>query len=140
MIDEDTDEMIKGIGTSNGIGIGRALLIENNVFHVKTTSEINIQEEKDQNKLGEQDKTALVLKNQIYLINDEELCKEVIRLIENKHICVEMAIEETCQFFAGMFVSMNSELMSQRVADIEDLKMRRSFFQGASIQPAISKL
>ncbi len=144
MIDKDTDEMIKGIGTSNGIGIGYALLIENNVFHVKTTSEINIQKEKDrfiqvkqafieetenmveklQNKLGEQDKTALVLKNQIYLINDEELCKEVIRLIENKHICVEMAIEETCQFFAGMFVSMNSELMSQRVADIEDLKNR----------------
>ena len=24
--------MIKGIGTSNGIGIGRALLIENNIF------------------------------------------------------------------------------------------------------------
>ena len=47
MIDKDTDEMIKGIGTSNGIGIGYALLIENNVFHVKTTSEINIQKEKD---------------------------------------------------------------------------------------------
>ena len=27
--------MIKGIGTSNGIGTGRALLIENNIFDVK---------------------------------------------------------------------------------------------------------
>ncbi len=136
--------MIKGIGTSNGIGIGRALLIENNIFNVKTTSGIGIEEEKNrfiqvkqafiqetekmieklQNKLGEQDKTALVLKNQIYLIKDEELCKEVIHLIENRHMCVEMAVEETCQFFAGMFASMNSELMSQRIADIEDLKNR----------------
>lgn len=136
--------MIKGIGTSNGIGIGCALLIENNIFDVKTISEIDIEEEKNrfiqvkqafiqetekmveklQNKLGEQDKTALVLKNQIYLIKDEELCKEVIHLIENKHMCAEMAVEETCQFFAGMFASMNNELMSQRVADIEDLKNR----------------
>ena len=152
--------MIKGIGTSNGIGIGRALVIEQDVLFAKTKSEMDIEEEKKrfiqakeafieeikdmvvnlQQKLGDHDKTALVLQNQIYLIKDEELQKKILNFIENEHMCVEMAVEKTCQFFTEMFASMNNELMSQRIADIEDLKDRMLCLLSGNRQADLSQL
>ena len=80
--------MISGIGTSGGIGIGNALIIPDKNANINITSIDNPKEEKDRydkvkahfiieteklilklkNKLKDNDKVALVLKNQIYLV------------------------------------------------------------------------
>ena len=87
--------MERGIGTSRGIGIGHVLVVSNNNAVVNRGTHYNANEEKArffearkifmeqteslltdlEKKLGESDKDALVLKNQIYLVKDRQHLK-----------------------------------------------------------------
>lgn len=136
--------MLRGIGTSKGIGIGKALIIhkcKNAVSRVKikdTEAEVDkfneavekfIQEtnelvDKLSQKLNGDDKNALVLKNQEYLIRDPEFTSGVISAITNDKLNAEAAVEDTCEMLKNIFLSFNSDTMTQRVADIEDMKQR----------------
>ena len=98
--------MIRGIGTSNGIGIGYVLKVEMPQIDIKHSSVEDAEAEKKRyesvrdrfveetaeiieslkKKLDENDKTSLVLKNQIYLIEDVEMNEGILKLIENEHI------------------------------------------------------
>ena len=134
--------MLRGIGTSKGIGIGKALIIhkcKNAVSRVKikdTEAEVDkfneavekfIQEtnelvDKLSQKLNGDDKNALVLKNQEYLIRDPEFTSGVISAITNDKLNAEAAVEDTCEMLKNIFLSFNNDTMTQRVADIEDMK------------------
>lgn len=136
--------MLRGIGTSKGIGIGKALIIhkcKNAVSRVKikdTEAEVDkfneavekfIQEtnelvDKLSQKLNGNDKNALVLKNQEYLIRDPEFTRGVISAITNDKLNAEAAVEDTCEMLKNIFLSFNNDTMTQRVADIEDMKQR----------------
>lgn len=136
--------MLRGIGTSKGIGIGKALIIhkcKNSVSRVKikdTEAEVDkfneavekfIQEtnelvDKLSQKLNGDDKNALVLKNQEYLIRDPEFTSGVISAITNDKLNAEAAVEDTCEMLKNIFLSFNNDTMTQRVADIEDMKQR----------------
>ena len=136
--------MLRGIGTSKGIGIGKALIIhkcKNAISHVKindTEAEVDkfneavekfIQEtnelvDKLSQKLNGDDKNALVLKNQEYLIRDPEFTSGVISAITNDKLNAEAAVEDTCEMLKNIFLSFNNDTMTQRVADIEDMKQR----------------
>ena len=136
--------MLRGIGTSKGIGIGKALIIhkcKNAVSRVKikdTEAEVDkfneavekfIQEtnelvDKLSQKLNGDDKNALVLKNQEYLIRDPEFTSGVISAITNDKLNAEAAVEDTCEILKNIFLSFNNDTMTQRVADIEDMKQR----------------
>lgn len=136
--------MLRGIGTSKGIGIGKALIIhkcKNAVSRVKikdTEAEVDkfneavekfIQEtnelvDKLSQKLNGDDKNALVLKNQEYLIRDPEFTSGVISAITNDKLNAEAAVEDTCEMLKNIFLSFNNDIMTQRVADIEDMKQR----------------
>lgn len=136
--------MLRGIGTSKGIGIGKALIIhkcKNAVSRVKikdTEAEVDkfneavekfIQEtnelvDKLSQKLNGDDKNALVLKNQEYLIRDPEFTSGVISAITNDKLNAEAAVEDTCEMLKNIFLSFNNNTMTQRVADIEDMKQR----------------
>ena len=136
--------MLRGIGTSKGIGIGKALIIhkcKNAVSRVKikdTEAEVDkfneavekfIQEtnelvDKLSQKLNGDDKNALVLKNQEYLIRDPEFTSGVISAITNDKLNAEAAVEDTCEMLKNIFLSFNNDAMTQRVADIEDMKQR----------------
>lgn len=136
--------MLRGIGTSKGIGIGKALIIhkcKNAVIRVKikdTEAEVDkfneavekfIQEtnelvDKLSQKLNGDDKNALVLKNQEYLIRDPEFTSGVISAITNDKLNAEAAVEDTCEMLNNIFLSFNNDTMTQRVADIEDMKQR----------------
>ena len=135
--------MLRGIGTSKGIGIGKALIIhkcKNAVSRVKikdTEAEVDkfneavekfIQEtnelvDKLSQKLNGDDKNALV-KNQEYLIRDPEFTSGVISAITNDKLNAEAAVEDTCEMLKNIFLSFNNDTMTQRVADIEDMKQR----------------
>lgn len=136
--------MLRGIGTSKGIGIGKALIIhkcKNAISRVKindTEAEVDkfneavekfIQEtnelvDKLSHKLNGDDKNALVLKNQEYLIRDPEFTSGVISAITNDKLNAEAAVEDTCEMLKNIFLSFNNDTMTQRVADIEDMKQR----------------
>ena len=136
--------MLRGIGTYKGIGIGKALIIhkcKNAVSRVKindTEAEVDkfneavekfIQEtnelvDKLSQKLNGDDKNALVLKNQEYLIRDPEFTSGVISAITNDKLNAEAAVEDTCEMLKNIFLSFNNDTMTQRVADIEDMKQR----------------
>ncbi len=136
--------MLRGIGTSKGIGIGKALIIhkcKNAISRVKindTEAEVDkfneavekfIQEtnelvDKLSQKLNGDDKNALVLKNQEYLIRDPEFTSGVISAITNDKLNAEAAVEDTCEVLKNIFLSFNNDTMTQRVADIEDMKQR----------------
>ena len=136
--------MLSGIGTSKGIGIGKALIIhkcKNAISRVKindTEAEVDkfneavekfIQEtnelvDKLSQKLNGDDKNALVLKNQEYLIRDPEFTSGVISAITNDKLNAEAAVEDTCEMLKNIFLSFNNDTMTQRVADIEDMKQR----------------
>lgn len=136
--------MLRGIVTSKGIGIGKALIIhkcKNAVSRVKikdTEAEVDkfneavekfIQEtnelvDKLSQKLNGDDKNALVLKNQEYLIRDPEFTSGVISAITNDKLNAEAAVEDTCEMLKNIFLSFNNDTMTQRVADIEDMKQR----------------
>lgn len=136
--------MLRGIGTSKGIGIGKALIIhkcKNAVSRVKikdTEAEVDkfneavekfIQEtnelvDKLSQKLNGDDKNALVLKNQEYLIRDPEFTSGVISAITNDKLNAEAAVEDTCEMLKNIFLSFNNDTMTQRVSDIEDMKQR----------------
>lgn len=136
--------MLRGIGTSKGIGIGKALIIhkcKNAVSRAKindTEAEVDkfneavekfIQEtnelvDKLSQKLNGDDKNALVLKNQEYLIRDPEFTSGVISAITNDKLNAEAAVEDTGEMLKNIFLSFNNDTMTQRVADIEDMKQR----------------
>ena len=136
--------MERGIGTSRGIGIGHVLVVSNNNAVVNRGTHYNANEEKArffearkifmeqteslltdlEKKLGESDKDALVLKNQIYLVKDITTENEVVAAIENNNICAEAAFEDVCNKLIKLFSSMDNSDMQQRVTDIQDMKER----------------
>lgn len=136
--------MLRGIGTSKGIGIGKALIIhkcKNAISRVKINDteaevdkfneavekfihETNELVDKLSQKLNGDDKNALVLKNQEYLIRDPEFTSGVISAITNDKLNAEAAVEDTCEMLKNIFLSFNNDTMTQRVADIEDMKQR----------------
>lgn len=136
--------MIRGIGTSKGIGMGQALIVESpnvkitvkriedsaaelkryqkakNQFIVQTEQMVK----KLTNRLGVKNKTALILQNQIYLINDDEMDNGIAQVIRDQKVCAEAAVEETCGLYIKVFENSENEAVAQRVADIIDLKDR----------------
>lgn len=136
--------MLRGIGTSKGIGIGKALVLpkENIVISNKNIEDVDgeIQRFHDAtegfiketekliedltNKLNGDDRNAAVLKNQLYLVKDVELIKGIESSIRDKKLNGEAAVDENCNQLISMFAGMDSEAMHQRIADIEDMKNR----------------
>ena len=134
--------MQRGIGTSNGIGIGKALLLDTSRIEVKVIKVSDVDAEKLRfrdakerfieetnrlmkelsGKLGE--KTAQILKNQIYLINDAQMNSGIESLITNEKLCAEAAVDETCTMYVKLFSSMDDDNMKQRAVDVEDVKLR----------------
>lgn len=136
--------MLRGIGTSKGIGIGKALVLKNTgcemiqyevedidseIIRFKEGIDTFVKEtddliEKLTLKLNGDDKNALVLKNQEYLAKDEQLVSQVEDIIRNNKKNAEAALSDACEALKELFLSMNNEAMLQRVADIEDMRER----------------
>lgn len=143
--------MLRGIGTSGGIGIGHVLLIKNvadrkdgsdnaSKLNGKTDAvaerehfdaarqqfidNTNVMIDGLKAKLNSDGNTALILKNQIYLASDEELVNGIYDCIDDNNMTAVGAVKQVCGMYAGMFAAMDSEVMRQRVADIEDVRDR----------------
>ncbi|NIG99154.1 MAG: phosphoenolpyruvate-protein phosphotransferase PtsI [Buchnera aphidicola (Periphyllus acericola)] len=136
--------MISGISASPGIVFGNALLFKEkkikinkkkiskkNILKeikkflkarkksVQQINEIKIQAEK---KFGK--KKASIFEGHILLLEDEELEKEIITLIQKKLICAEYAIEKIIQEQITTLEKIKDEYLKNRSIDIRDIGNR----------------
>lgn len=131
----------KGIGASDGIAVGNAVIIKETAVSYEKREIDNPKEEMERLKLAFDrfkektekmamnmkekvgEKEAEILKGHIAIAFDPALSDEI-----HKHInggkCAEEAVEVVCDQFIAMFSSIPDEMMRQRATDISDVKTR----------------
>ncbi len=131
--------MLKGIGVSDGIGIGNALLIEEHSLEYtpkaveNTEAEINrfneavdtfcknTKKQAEALKASAGEKEAEIMIGHISIVKDPYLLGEIEKLI-SKGQCAESAFESMCDTFISIFSSTDDEVTKQRAADVRDVK------------------
>lgn len=131
--------MLKGTGASDGIGIGRVMLIEETSLEytpkaVKDPDEEskrfrnavkifcdNTKAQADALRESTGEKEAEILEGHIQMISDPYLSSEIEKLISDGQ-CAESALEHMCDMFITMFTATDDELTQQRAADVRDVK------------------
>lgn len=133
---------MRGTGASSGIGIGKAVVVRDEKPEVvqvsisdkdkevkrfedvlaKITEATMEMAESLANKVG--GKEAEILNGHVLLLSDPMLSEEIKQKIQNESVNAEFAVDSVYDMYAGMFASMDDELMQQRATDMEDLKVR----------------
>ena len=134
--------MKKGIGASQGYGIGQVVVIKeaNLDFQTVTVSDVEAEKkrfhdalelfmEKTQamaddirSRIGE--KEAEILEGHILMMQDPEMTGQIEGAIESESINAEAALSQVCDMFAQMFASIPDEMFQQRATDVNDIKTR----------------
>ena len=131
--------MMKGLGASEGYGIGRVMLIseKNLAYTPKEIADTEAEIERFRSAVDQfaadtraqaetvratvGPKEAAILEGHISLIDDPFMRGEIENLI-NAHQCAESAVEQMCQMFIDMFMASGDELTMQRAADVRDVR------------------
>ncbi len=131
--------MIKGTAASDGIGIGKVLVIEEHSLEYtpRTITDTEAETERFNGAVKEfienteaqaealrksaGDKEAEIMTGHITMINDPYLRGEIEALIKGGQ-CAESALETMCDMFIQMFSAADDEMMKQRAADVRDIK------------------
>lgn len=134
--------MLKGTSASSGIGIGRAVKVEEKELEIVrqavTDPEAEVQRFKGAleqtieatKKLAEDlalrvgEKEAEIMEGHMMLLGDPMLIGEIEGAIRGQEINSEYAVETTCNTYADMFAAMGDELFQQRATDMRDIKTR----------------
>lgn len=134
--------MLKGTSASAGIGIGKAVIVEETELIISKTPVEDAEAEKSRfqsavklameqtealakdlaTRVGE--KEAEILNGHILLLSDPMLVGEIESTISGENVVSEYAVEAVCNTYADMFASMGDELMQQRATDMRDIKTR----------------
>ena len=134
--------MKKGIGASQGYGIGQVVLIKEAdlTFQTVTVSDVEAEKKRFQDALdvfmektqamaddiksrvGE--KEAEILEGHILMMQDPEMTGQIEGTIEGEGINAEAALSTVCDMFAQMFASIPDEMFQQRATDVNDIKTR----------------
>ena len=134
--------MYKGIAGSEGIGIGKVVLIEEHDLTVekksvtdtdaelkrlqdaieKFVSITNEMADKMAKTVGEQD--ADILRCHIIMLQDPMIEEQISALMISEKISAEMALEQVLDQTAEMFAAVPDELIQQRATDLMDIKSR----------------
>jgi phosphotransferase system enzyme I (PtsI) len=134
--------MFKGTSASAGIGIGKAVNVEEAELKIRKEAITDPEAEKARfqaavkqameetgllaqdlaTKVGE--KEAEILNGHLLLLSDPMLTGEIENSITGEKVNSEYAVENVCNTYADMFASMGDELMQQRATDMHDIKTR----------------
>ena len=134
--------MYKGIAGSEGIGIGKVVLIEEHDLTVEkksvtdTDAELkrlqdaiekfvaitNEMADKMAKTVGEQD--ADILRGHIIMLQDPMIEEQISALMISEKTSAEMALEQVLDQTAEMFAAVPDELIQQRATDLMDIKSR----------------
>ncbi len=131
--------MIKGIGVSAGIGIGKVLLVEEHSLEYtpkaveNAAEEIkrfnsavdkfceNTEKQAEALKVSAGAKEAEIMLGHIGIVKDPFLLGEVEKLIQGGQ-CAEAAFESMCDMFIQIFSAADDDVTKQRAADVRDVK------------------
>ncbi|MBQ1660328.1 MAG: phosphoenolpyruvate--protein phosphotransferase, partial [Clostridia bacterium] len=131
--------MIKGIGVSGGVGIGKILLVEEHSLEYTPTQvtdteaetkrmhdavEVfckNTEEQAAALKVTAGEKEAEIMLGHLSIVNDPFLLGEVDKLIAGGQ-CAESAFESMCDMFIQIFSAADDDVTKQRAADVRDVK------------------
>lgn len=134
--------MYKGIAGSEGIGIGKVVIIEDHDITIETKhvpetdSEIaRLQEAIEKfveitNKMADKmdetvgKKDADILRGHIQMLQDPMIEEQISSLIIAEKIIAEMAVDQVLEQTAEMFSQIPDELLQQRATDFRDIKAR----------------
>lgn len=143
--------MFKGTSASAGIGIGKAVVVEETELKIKRETIADPEAEKARfqaavkqameetdalakdlaTRVGE--KEAEILNGHLLLLSDPMLTDEIENSIAGEKVNSEYAVESVCNTYADMFTAMGDELMQQRATDMRDIKTRmQKILTGAS--------
>lgn len=131
--------MLKGVNASEGIGIGKVMLIEEVSLDYEkklitdTQAEIDRyrkvfdaycektekQAENIKNTIGE--KEADIILGHLLMLKDPAMSSSIEGNISSG-CCAEDAVAQVCDMFIGVFSMDDDELTKQRASDVEDIK------------------
>ena len=131
--------MLHGTAASEGIGIGKVMLIEEHSLEYtpRTVTDTeaesqrfkaavdafcyNTEKQAENLRSSAGEKEAEILAGHIQIIKDPYLSGEIEKLIADGQ-CAEPALEHMCDMFIAMFSAADDELTKQRAADVRDIK------------------
>lgn len=133
---------MKGLGVSQGIGIGKAFVIEkSDVAVVKLQKEDSLNEvnrfknaldicraqieelyQKTLRDMGE--KEAMIFKSHEMMLEDDTFISEVVMKINSEKVNAEYALDETARIYIKMFDKIEDEYLKERAYDIKDIMDR----------------
>lgn len=131
--------MIKGIGVSSGVGIGKILLVEEHSLEytpkqvTDTEAETkrfheavevfckNTEAQAEALRTSAGAKEAEIMLGHISIVKDPFLLGEVDKLVAGGQ-CAEAAFESMCDMFIGIFSAAEDDVTKQRAADVRDVK------------------
>ena len=131
--------MLKGIGASDGIGIGRVMIIaeQSLEYTPKQITDVdaeleryrgavdkfcdNTVEQANAIRQSTGDKEAEILEGHIAIIRDPFMGGEIENLIKANQ-CAEAAVDQICKMFIDMFSATGDDLTMQRAADVRDIR------------------
>ena len=134
--------MYKGIAGSEGIGIGKIVLIEEQEIHLenRTVEDVSAEQNRLQSAIDKfvADTTAMadrmdatvgekdadILRGHIQMLQDPMIEEQLTALVSGEKMCAEMAVEQVMEQTAEMFAQIPDELLQQRATDLRDIKTR----------------
>ena len=133
--------MLKGVGASAGIGIGKVICIREQSLDYSQVAYQGKDKEKERlkaaadtfceitQKMAEDirervgQKESEILTGQVMMLQDPFMMGQMEDAI-NSGSCAEAAVDSVCQMYIEMFSNVEDELMKQRATDIGDIRTR----------------
>ena len=134
--------MLKGIAASEGIGIGKVIVIRDQDVTYEQKTVANLEEEVKRlhdavdefmvktERLAEDmeksvnPKEAQIIRGHMEMLEDPFMVSQMDDMIKDEGMCAEAAAETVLNMFKAMFEGVEDELIQQRATDIEDIKSR----------------
>lgn len=134
--------MFKGIAGSEGIGIGRVVIIEEHeaVIEDKTITDVDAEIQRVQSAIEKfvnvttemadkmeatvGAKDADILRGHIMLLRDPTIEEQIVALIRSEKVTAEKALDQVLEQTAELFAQIPDELLQQRATDLRDIKTR----------------
>ena len=133
--------MLKGVGASAGIGIGKVICIREQDLDYSQVQYQGPEREKARLKQAMEtfcertrrmaedilqrvgQKESEILSGQVMMLSDPFMLGQMEDAIQSGS-CAEAAVDTVCQLYIEMFSNVEDELMKQRATDIGDIKTR----------------
>ena len=134
--------MFKGIAGSEGIGIGKVVIIEEHevVIEDKTITDTDAEIQRVQSAIEKfvnittemadrmeatvGAKDADILRGHIMLLRDPTIEEQIVALIRSEKVTAEKALDQVLEQTAALFAQIPDELLQQRATDFRDIKTR----------------